>query len=662
MRIALRAVGIVVALCVLWAGAEAADSAPGIRPPDSIVVKNVPTIPAEVVEPLVPFENIRAATLADWDPAGRHLLILTRFAQATQLHEVKQPGGDRSQLTFYNEPVTEALYRPHHPAELVFGLDEGGAENTQLLLLNRHQGKNRRLSDGVHVYRTPLWSHSGQLLAYVSNRRNGRDFDLYLQDPDKAGSERLLAELSGSWAPLDWSPDDHRLLITETVSANDSSLEWIDVTSGERHPITHRAEGKKAAYEGGDWTLDGRAIYTTTDRDNENLRLVRLNLDGSVGKVLSVKEPWDVESFALSSDGTRIAYFTNEEGSSRLHLMNLTTGTALPVPTLPAGVAGNLLFRHGSHEVGFNLSWAQAPNDVYSYDLDGRHLSRWTASEMGGLDADSFPQPQLIRYPTFDKSEAGATRTIPAFVYRPSAGRFSGRRPVLISIHGGPEGQSRPSFLGAQSYYVAELGIAILVPNVRGSTGYGKTYLDSDNGMKREDTVRDIGALLDWIATQPDLDPSKVMVTGGSYGGYMVLSTMTHYSDRLACGAETVGISNFVTFLEHTQAYRRDLRRVEYGDERDPKMREFLHSISPTTNAEKIRRPLLVAAGANDPRVPYTEGEQIVQAVEKNGVQVWYVLAKDEGHGFQKRSNSDYLRATTIEFARHCLLGVKTEK
>ena len=248
-------------------------------------------------------------------------------------------------------------------------------------------------------------------------------------------------------------------------------------------------------------------------------------------------------------------------------------------------------------------------------------------------------------------------RTIPAFVYRPPADRFPGPRPVYISIHGGPEAQDRPGFLGSENLFVAEMGIARIVPNVRGSTGYGKTYLQLDNGDKREDTVKDIGALLDWIATQPDLDAKRVMVSGGSYGGYMSLATLVHYSDRLRCGYESVGISNFVTFLENTQDYRRDLRRVEYGDERDPKMRAFLEGIAPAAHADRIRVPLLVAQGANDPRVPLSESDQIVKAVTGNGVPVWYLVGKNEGHGFSKKPNTDYLRETLREFMRRYLLG-----
>jgi dipeptidyl aminopeptidase/acylaminoacyl peptidase len=292
---------------------------------------------------------------------------------------------------------------------------------------------------------------------------------------------------------------------------------------------------------------------------------------------------------------------------------------------------------------------ARSTADAYSLDVTTGKVDRWTMSETGGLVATNLNEQQLVRWKSFDG------RTISGFLYRPAA-KFNGKRPVIIDIHGGPEGQSRPSFQGSYNYFLNELGVAVIYPNVRGSTGYGKTFLSLDNGFKREDSYKDIGALLDWIKTRPDLDADRVMVTGGSYGGHMTLAVATYYPDRIACALAYVGPSNLVTFLENTSAYRRDLRRVEYGDERDPKMREFLTRIAPANNVQKIRKPLFVVAGANDPRVPVTESEQMVKAVRGHGTPVWYLMAKDEGHGFAKKKNNDYLLYSTILFAREYLL------
>jgi acetyl esterase/lipase len=650
-------------------GAASSSTGPGsgtgaadvLAPPDSIVARHVPPIPRQVVDALLPYENTRSAAFADWHPRERRLLVLTRFAQATQLHEVATPLGARTQLTFYEEPVTHGAYRPSEPSQVVVSLNAAGAENYQLLLLDRRTGRATRFTDGVHRYEGPLWSHAGNLIAYSSNARNGRDFDLYTADPSRPGSERRIAEVNGQWEALDWTADDGRLLVGEYISAAETYLYALDLGSGKLTPLTRRAARGEptVAYHGSRWAADGRAVYSASDRDGEFQRLVRIDPASGKETPLSGDLPWDVESYDVSSDGAVIAFFANEDGISRLHLLDTRGGKALPAPELPPGLATAPHFRRGSHELAFAVNWARSPLDVYSYDADAGRLERWTASETGGLDASQFVVPRLVRYPTFDADprQGGARRTIPAFVYEPAASRFPGPRPVYVNIHGGPEGQVRPTFLAHLNYLVDELGVAVVAPNVRGSTGYGKTYLALDNAEKREDSVKDIGALLDWIATQPGLDASRVMVAGGSYGGYMTLASMTHYSSRLACGFDTVGISNFVTFLQHTQAYRRDLRRVEYGDERDPKMRAFLESIAPVRHAGDIRKPLLVAQGANDPRVPLSESDQMVAAVEANGVPVWYVVAKDEGHGYQKKSNADYLRTVSIIFLETYLLG-----
>jgi dipeptidyl aminopeptidase/acylaminoacyl peptidase len=629
---------------------------PTVPVPDSIVARNVPPIPAAGSEDLLPYENLRAALFADWHPKERRILIRTRFGESPQVHEVAMPMGTRTQLTFFKDPINRALYRPGDPSQIVFSLNEGGAENYQLFLLDLGTGKSRRFTDGKSRHMDPLWSHDGKLLAYVSNARNGRDFDLYVADPSTPGSERRVAELQGSWSPLDWSPDDRRLLLQEEISANETYLHWTVLATGEVHALTPRRPrgSEPVSYQAARWARDARSVFATSDLDSEFLHLVRIDLAAAASaKPARVTGDlgWNVESFDLSDDGNLLAFLVNEDGFSKLHLLDLRTGKELPAPELPPGVATDPEFRPGSHEVAFGVSWARSPSDVYSYDPDTRHLERWTASEAGGLNTASFAVPELIHYQTFDG------RTIPAYLYRPPADRFPGPRPVYLQIHGGPEEQARPNFLGSNNYFITELGVALLLPNVRGSNGYGKTYLKMDNGRLREDSVKDIGALLDWIGTQPGLDASRVMVAGGSYGGYMVLASLVHYSDRLRCAFDQVGISNFVTFLENTSEYRRDQRRVEYGDERDPQMRELLLQIAPANRVEAIHRPLLVSQGANDPRVPLSESDQIVAALEKKGVPVWYLVGKDEGHGFQKKTNTDYQRVVLVRFMREYLLG-----
>jgi dipeptidyl aminopeptidase/acylaminoacyl peptidase len=362
--------------------------------------------------------------------------------------------------------------------------------------------------------------------------------------------------------------------------------------------------------------------------------------------------PWDIDGFDLSKDGKQLAFVTNEAGMSKLYLLHTAANKYTEVKNLPVGVYSGIEFHSNSKDLGIAINSAQSPTDVYSLSTATGKLERWTESELGGIVASEVSVPELIKWKSFDNRE------ISGFYYKPHR-KFTGKRPVIINIHGGPEGQTRPVFIGAGNYYLNELGVAIIYPNVRGSAGYGKTFLALDNGMKREESVKDIGALLDWIAKQPDLDANSVMVTGGSYGGYMTLAVATHYNNRIKAALDIVGISHFTTFLKNTESYRRDLRRVEYGDERDPEMAAFFEKIAPLNNAQKITRPLFIVQGGNDPRVPRTEAVQMAEKVRSNGGTVWYLEAKDEGHGFAKKNNVDFLRYATITFIKKYLLDNK---
>ncbi|MDR3634702.1 MAG: S9 family peptidase [Isosphaeraceae bacterium] len=620
--------------------------------PDSIVAEGVPPIPAELSNALNRYQNTRTASFQGWLGDRREALIETRFADTPQVHHVAFPGGARTQLTFQRERVLAAAPRPGRD-QFAFTTDEGGAENYQVLFVDIKTGDTARLTDGKSRNVLGGWSHSGGLVAWSSNYRNSKDLDLYVADPADPESARRVKEVQGSWTIADWSPDDRRLAAIEYVSIEETYVHLVDVADGRTETLTPRgAKGEPTvAYANVRWSKDGRALYWTTDQGSEFRHLVRYDLATQTSTPLSAQIPWDVEGFDLSDDGRTVVFVTNEGGLAKLHVLDLATARERPGPALPAGQITGLTFRRGSQEFGFTLTSARAPGDVYSYDLASNRLDRWTRSETGGLNPDTFAEPALVEFPTFDG------RKIPAFVYRPSTEKFPGPRPVLIQIHGGPESQFRPAFLGRLNYLTDELGLVVIHPNVRGSAGYGKSYLKLDNGMRREDSVKDIGALLDWVVKQPDLNASRVAVIGGSYGGYMSLAVQTHYSDRLKAGIDIVGISNFVTFLKNTQSYRRDLRRAEYGDERDPAMKVHLEAISPLTNAAKIKVPLLIVQGKNDPRVPLTEAEQILAAVRKNGGPVWYVLGKDEGHGFAKKTNQDYLQAAEVLFLKRYLLG-----
>lgn len=619
--------------------------------PDSLVASGIPPIPREIAEAVGAYSEARSAAVLDWHPRERSLLVSTRFADTPQVHEVRGPGAARRQRTFFKDRVGAASYPPAGDGgSFVFSKDLGGNEFAQNWRLDAGDPRPTLLTDGRAKNSLGPWSNAGERLAYTSTRRTGKDTDIYVVDPREPASDRLVAEVEGGgWAPLDWSPDDQQLLVLNYVSVNESYLWRFDLAGGARTLLTEKTDAP-VAWEGGAFTADGRAVISASDLGGEFKRLMRIELaDGKVTP-LTAEIPWDIDDFAVSRDRRRVAAVANEGGSSRLHLYELPGGRELPVAAkLPAGVIGGLRWRPDGRELAFTLSSARSPADAYVLDVQRGALERWTESEAGGLEPGDFSEPEIVAWESFDG------RQIPGLYYRPPA-RFTGPRPVVVVIHGGPEGQSRAGFIGRNNYYLNELGVALIYPNVRGSTGYGKSYVRLDNGELREDSVKDIGALLDWIAARPELDARRVMIMGGSYGGYMTLAASVHFADRIRCAVDIVGISNFVTFLEHTEAYRRDLRRVEYGDERDPQMRAHLQKISPLTHAKRITRPLFVIQGRNDPRVPASEAEQIVATLQRGGTPVWYLEGKDEGHGFAKKRNQDYQMYATILFMQTYLL------
>jgi len=612
--------------------------------PANLVAQGIPPIPPELKTEAGRYLDFRAAAFQGWHPLRREMLITTRFADTPQLHLVKTPAGARRQLTFLTEPVRGASFRPKTGECLVFSQDTGGTEMFQLHRLDPSTGRLTLLTDGTSRNTGATWSRDGRQLAFTSTARNGNDNDIWVLDPDQPAARRLVSEVQGGgWSVSDWSPAGNTLLLTEYVSANESHLWTADLQSGQRQRITPLT-ATPVSRQGAVFSNDGSEIFLTSDESGEFQQLGRLSLATKQFVPMTGDTPWDVESFALSPDGTTLACVVNEDGSSRLRFLSTGDTAPPPPPALPSGVITGLEWSDDSEAVGFSMTSARSPADAWSCHPATGQISRWTESEAGGLDPSSFIEPETVRRPSFDGV------TVSGLLYLPDPTAFPGPRPVLINIHGGPEGQSRPVFQARNNYYLNEMGVALLYPNVRGSAGYGKTFLALDNGFKREDSVKDIGTFLDFIATRPELDASRTAVIGGSYGGYMTLASLIHYPDRLRCGCDIVGISNFLTFLANTSGYRRDLRRVEYGDERDPKMAAFLQEISPTTQASRIRQPLFIVQGKNDPRVPVTEAEQMVQAVRDNGTPVWYLMATDEGHGFSKKKNADYQFLSTLLF------------
>ncbi|MFC6634059.1 alpha/beta fold hydrolase [Microbulbifer taiwanensis] len=623
----------------------------------NLVMEDIPAIPESLAEDLNRYQNVRSAAFQGWVEGEDGLYISTRFGEVNQLHRVDRPGGARQQLTYFREPVGQISPRPNF-SDVAFTMDAGGSEDTQIFLFDPATGASRMITDGESRNGAMAWSDDGSALAYQSTRRNGRSNDLWITRFSASGHSSTLALESpdGSWwGPAAFSADNRQLLVQQYISSTNSLVHLLDLQNGELTPIAGDSDSESRNYAM-DFSRDG--VFYVSDRNGEFAQLIHRASASGEERVITADIPWDITALALSTDKRRGAFTVNENGVDKLYLFDPRSFRYRKVDSLPIGVIGGLEFDSEGERLALSINTPRTPTDTFVLQLRRNplragELRRWTESEVGGLDTGKFVEPQLVHYPTFDEVD-GEQREIPAFVYRPRG--VEGPVPVVISIHGGPEGQYRPYFSSTYQLWLQKLGVAVIAPNVRGSAGYGKTYVALDNGYQREDSVRDIGALLDWIDTQPDLDGERVAVFGGSYGGYMVLASAMHYSDRLRAAVDIVGISNFVTFLTNTRDYRRDLRRVEYGDERDPDMRAFLNKISPSNNVDRIRVPIFVAQGENDPRVPVSEAEQIVAALRDGGKPVWYMNALNEGHGYRKKENRDlFAQTTALFFSEHLL-------
>ena len=646
-----------------------------VFPPNpNLHVQGIPPVPTSLVEALAPFADFRGHAFMDWHPTRREMLVThrQRGGSTSQLYRITGPLAEPQQLTDLPDAVSSAHFEPREGRYAVFSRSVGGNEVYQLYRLDLDSQTTTLLTpeDQRHAFHSWLNQRSLALVSSVPLDRTAvggtrREVitQLWLMDPQRPGWRQPVADLpGGGWFGAKLSPDDRQLAITRYVSAAESQVWLIDLAGvqagvqagtaapGQRRQLLPQPGGAAASHFTGEFSTDGRSLYVVSDRAGEFREMMRVDLGTDQLQSLTGHIPWDVSDGTATRDGRLLALQVNVDGNDQLRMFNAVSGVESAAPRLPPGNVGSTRFHPSRNELMFSLANARGPSQIYTLDAASGRTEQWTrASIAPGLDVGAFSEQAIIRWPSFDG------RSISGLITRPPAS-FKGKRPVIISVHGGPEAQATVGFLGRSQYFVQNLGITFIQPNVRGSSGFGKTFLSLDNGRLREDSVKDIGALLDWIATQPDLDASRVLVMGGSYGGYVTLAVATNYPERIAGAIDVVGISNFVTFLETTESYRRDLRRVEYGDERDPAMRAFLHSISPLTHAERIKRPLFVVQGRNDPRVPWTEAEQIVAKVRANGTPVWYLRAENEGHGFARRENADFQFYAMVLFMQQTLL------
>ena len=584
--------------------------------------------------------NVRSAYGASLGPDGR-LAFLLNTTGVGQIWTLDSPGAWPTQRTFYDEPVGFVDYSPTR-SELVFGMDEGGNERTQLYRLDADNTVTELTGTSDAKHRWGGWRPDGEAFAFASNRRDEAVFDVYVQGRDETGDDaELVYEGDGWFSVTGWSPDGRSLALSEAHSSFDQDVYVLDVESGERTHLTPH-EGS-VRYSSVSWGPAGEALYLVTDADSDTLELARLSLSGDLDVVRS-GGAWNIDGVAIDQDSGRLAYSRNIEGYNELNVGELagpTTVSEFPTPDLPGGLAGGVAWGPDGDRFAVSVTGRTLNTNVFVVETATGEATRWTDAGTAGIPRETFVEPEVVRFESFDG------RKIPALFSLPADAGEDGTTPVVVDIHGGPESQRRPSFAGLTQYFLSR-GYAVLEPNVRGSTGYGKAYTHLDDVEKRMDSVKDLRAGVEWLHDHPAVDPDRIVARGGSYGGFMVLAALTEYPDLWAAGVDVVGIANFVTFLENTGEWRRELREAEYGSLTED--REFLASISPIHKADRITAPLFVLHGANDPRVPVGEAEQIATEVRSHGVPVETKIFDDEGHGISKRENRIDAYTSVVEF------------
>jgi dipeptidyl aminopeptidase/acylaminoacyl peptidase len=596
--------------------------------------------------------NVRSAYGASFGPAGDRLSFLMDTTGVPQVWTVDAPGEWPEQRTFFDDRVTFATWSPERP-ELIVGRDRGGDERETLYRLDVTDGSITDLTqhpDAKHWFGG--WRPDGERFAFASNRRDGAVFDVYVQDRDATGADAERVHEGDGWLAVDgWSPDGDRLLVTESHSSFDQDVYVLDVETGTRRHLTpHDGDVRHLSAA---WGPEGEDVYLATDRDADTLWLARIDLaageqspvtttDGSDAALRD--DDWNVDGVAIDEDSRRLVYSRNVDGYTELGVGELVAPGRLdgfPTPDLPPSVAGGVSFDPSGDRFALTVTRSDDTANVYVVDLKTGAVERWTRASTAGIPRDSFVAPELVRYPSFDGLE------VPAFFSLPDTDTGHGETPVVVDVHGGPESQRRPSF-GRVKQYLLSRGYAVFEPNVRGSTGYGTAYTHLDDVGKRMDAVADLRAGVEWLHDHPAVDPDRIAVMGASYGGFMALAALAEYPDSWAAGVDIVGIANFVTFLENTGDWRRELREAEYGSLAED--RDLLESISPIHSVGDIAAPLFVLHGENDPRVPVSEAHRIVEGARGAGVPVRELVFEDEGHGFTKLENRVEAYTAIVEF------------
>ncbi|MEY7848892.1 prolyl oligopeptidase family serine peptidase [Natrarchaeobius sp. A-rgal3] len=577
------------------------------------------------------YANIRRANGPSIDQDGSRLAFLLDVTGVRQLYRIDGPRDWPQQLTFTDERVSFAAWSPTRD-ELIFGMDEGGNEHTQLFRIDGDGHRTTQLTDASgSIHRWGAWSSDGSRFAYTANRRDHSSFDVYVQKRNEFGDDaRLVYEGEGMLSVVGWCPDDNRLAICRDRSSFDRELLVLEVESGRCLRVTDHTDGVR--YDDIRWGPGGESLYCATDRGSDTKYLARIEVATGAVETVVERGEWNIECFDLEPNSRRVVFGTNVDGYTKLttgELVDDLTVREFPTPALPSGVYRNPCFANDGSTVALTVSGSVENENIYVLEVATGASHRWTDVATAGIPKESFVEPELIRYESFDGLE------VPAFFSVP-ADATAEQMPVIVDIHGGPESQRRPRFNGIKQYYL-QRGYAYFEPNIRGSSGYGRIYSQLDDVERRVDAIEDVKAGVDWLQNQPEVDRRRIVAFGGSYGGFVVLAAMTEYPELWAAGVDLFGIANLITFLENTGEWRREHRESEYGSLEDDA--EFLESISPIHDVERIEAPLLVLHGRNDPRVPASEAERIVEKVAEQEVPVEKRIFEDEGHGFTKREN-----------------------
>jgi dipeptidyl aminopeptidase/acylaminoacyl peptidase len=624
-----------------------------ITTPPAITVEGVPPIPQSIADGIARYGQFRLAYLQAWHPTKRQILISTPLGSVPQVHFVDGPGRDRRQLTWYANGISHAAAVPSFdPADgntFVFQHDAAGGEFRSLYRFDMATGEITLAAASKTRY-PHVWSRQGKWIAFDSAERNGKDRDLYVMQPADPKTKRMVAQVEGPFMPNDWSPDGNSLVAIE-VTGNAERYVWlVDVKTGQKRALTPR-DGEKVLWDFARFSSDGRKMYALSDRSGDR-RIWRCDIAACTWTPVTAEGVViDGAGFELSPDGTMLAFASDRGSYSELQVLDLTTLKPRPLPAIAKGTLSQIMWRPASRELGFSLASVKAQADAYSIDTSLGTLTRWTTSETT-FNADVLPPPEVVEWKSFDG------QMISGILYRPPV-KFTGPRPVMVQIHGGPDSRERARWLGRSNYFLNEMGIAQLHPNVRGSSGFGRKFSQMDNGKLRGDAVKDIGAMLDWIAARPEFDKNRVVMMGVSYGGWLALQAGVTYNDRIRGIVAGAGMTDLVSFLETTDATRQENRRREYGDERDPDMRAYLTSISPVTRASEFKKPTFILHPGKDIRISIEGPRALVRALKANNAPVWYAEFTDAGHDSfpGTNANNDWITASWVVFLKMFVLN-----